>query len=283
MTIDLLKTYPFGVRFHQKGEFNLLQWYTHNDGNHIILGKDETSICKTFQSILKKYPDAEAKEHYRINVVSLSESLELRYAQHIFWTERLNFRWRFAGPLRTYREMGRKLPRLISLCKNPRDEDGKVIQKESDYDSGHSMCVNCIDGFLVKGYTYDSLFERLRAKVFAEEVNSEKRKRSEAPRPTPKRVLYVVTEQPGNHRKGTAVDRVENWESLGEKDHFPTTVHFFFQGERLKIPATVIAAIRAGEDAWKDRKKKDKEEQKIRNQEHKDYLIKQVDTLLEGL
>lgn len=194
----------------------------------------------------------------------------------------MSFRWRFAGPLKSYKEL-KKLPPNISICKNPRDEEGKIIKKESEYDSGHSMCVNCIDGFLVKGYTYDTLYERLREKMFGEEDRKDDRKVSEAPLPAPGIVLYAVTEEPGHHRNGTGVEKVPKWENLKEDDPFPSSVHFFFQGTRLKIPDEVTASIKAGNDFWEARKKKDKEEQKIQNKKFNDDLIKTVDNLLEGL
>lgn len=53
MAIDLLTTFPFKVRFYKKGMFNLLQWYTHGEGNHIILAKDHPTMIMVWLSVLE--------------------------------------------------------------------------------------------------------------------------------------------------------------------------------------------------------------------------------------
>lgn len=282
--MTLVEQFPFRVRVPLKGSFHLLEWNTEGDGSHVIIARTQESLCKTFFTVLKNHCDAEVKCYYQADFVSPSELMEELYARREEDLERLNFRWKFSNPLKYYMER-RKLPAKISKCKKAVDEDGKVIKPEYQGDNAHRHCVNCVDGFLVEGYTTESLYEKLKDKVFKKD-RDERAKRgrvSTAPRPVAKQSLYLVTSDPGHHHRGTAVDEFSGWESIAAGDFYLDNVHFFFQGKKCPTPSAISNAIKTERDSWKEADKRSKEEHKLDNQRHLDKLYAEVEDLVKDL
>lgn len=285
-TVDeLIARYPLRL-LPVRGRHEMFVWYTHNDGHHAILASDEARAVRIFGQAVRKY-GAEPTEYWRIEIVAPPHS----YVERVAKSRHENVLQQFATWVlsvvddvfrpwhneRNYlvRSVHREemLSRFGGLRRCPyvapewfTDEETTDEDREEARRS-HTACQGfCFgEGFLPADGTWEDFWESRRMAMgecetrrtttrsheFADRSSDPTRPiLSNLPPSDPARPLYVVSASFGHHSLGLVIKQVMCDEiSFGDE-------LFFFQGEKLDVPAVATEMIAR---TRKDREAREKE------------------------
>lgn len=146
----------FGIRY-------LLQWWTHNEQNHVIVAESEKALYSVFKHICDKYSDARVDRVLEVELVVPSnqmcqKALEVRRANEVN-----EFISEVTHKIKELMEGGYPLPPQFKRCGNwipDYLEDSEETPVPDSYcTEWHPNCRNCNMGFILVGHTPESLYD----------------------------------------------------------------------------------------------------------------------------
>lgn len=263
---SLITEFPTLVKVPQAREAYLLQWYTQDGGNEVIVASTIDNAVAIFKGLFKRHKGIEPKKFFKAKFVSPPSDLQVKNAQQDFDNMCEQFK-------STLEWMGRSLPKEALTCPShpkPRHPD--------DYrDPEECKVPDCHGGILMTDERFLELcwaeHDRKKAEKAAADAKFTKKyggqtSPSQAPAPVDGTV-YVCESNGGHHCSGVTLEVVGN--SKGNGYGRPEYM-FFFQGQELPLPKGVSlvliedkkAQIQAEKDAKArgvERRKQQKEEE----------------------
>ena len=158
-----MKNHPLRVYNPGSGIRYLLQWWTHNEQNHVIVAESEKALYPVFKHVCDRYSDARVNKVLEVELVAPSnqmcqKALEARKANEInsFCNEVMH-------RIKELMEGGYPLPPQFKRCGNwipDYLEEGEEIPIPDSYcTEWHPNCRNCNTGFILVGHTPESLYD----------------------------------------------------------------------------------------------------------------------------
>jgi hypothetical protein len=145
--------YPHG------GKHFLLHWYCYDERGNIFLARREENIKPAVISISEKYPDAEIRGYYEIEIVAPSKFLCTMAELAVLKEERDIFYYEVLSRLRHVIKAGKALPPPFEVCSNYETDEEDEVRNEWDIES-HYFCKNCKDTIKLTGTSKEELFEK---------------------------------------------------------------------------------------------------------------------------
>lgn len=159
---------PLKVYLAEGGIFYILRWHSHNEGNHILVTRQEKSLKRLLLTLCQEYSDLRVKEAYQIEVVAPSnrmyEKARERDRQNLIQDFMQNVS---AGLHKALDIKGIQLPSIFSRCENFQwrkepwmDEEDFTRPPNSWNQKYHFDCANCTHGFNIVGLSPEEFFEK---------------------------------------------------------------------------------------------------------------------------
>lgn len=251
--------YAFYPGYPEVGPRILLGWYERNEGNHFLMAKTQASIDRMFRAVLKKEPYAEPTKAYVGQIVSPPESLRKKVAENRYDLDLRCFMGWILMEVVEYHKSTGTYPAGYSPCPGYKSEHAydEIGEYELEY---HSSCVNCGGNKALYTGDKDQLFASKASLYNMTMYKPRLAKPSDLTNPpNPDKPLYVMSADFGHHRPGLNLTLMKPDESYGcywkSLDNYPV---FFFQGEEVDRPASVVAIYQdqiLAEKAWKQSQK----------------------------
>jgi hypothetical protein len=241
---DLKVYYPFG------GPHYLIRWYEHDEGHHIILCRNKTSVEAAILPVNRKFGPVKCKEYMKVDIVAPSEEIISAYAKKQFENE-VGLFWQYYGSLaKSYKERFHRLPSKLKNCKkfksrweNPSEDD---LDKKNHY-----SCANCHGGLLPVTGTAEEVFLEHRDAYRKETERSYKQPKSYYPPKEaydPSLPLYRASPNFGHHSSGVDL--------LGTEDLVVVEslqMLFFYQNPEEQDKTSLLKALAEDEKLEKER------------------------------
>lgn len=247
---QLLKDFPLAVGHPSlQGQHLMLNWWSHNEQNHLSVAKTEDQLVTIFERVLadQRSDDAKPVAVWAINVVKPPRWLELRTARLRQEQEIDAFKGWVARSALVLAEAGKPLPPAVTRCPlyRPRRADSEPDQWQAER---HSDCQDCTDGLRFK---LEDFYPRLQQKYRSEMIRFQSgymkiANASRAPVADPKTPLFEARVTTGHHREGTGLIEIK-------KNHsgFFQEVLFFCHATKLEMPKRLLDLAIARDAAWR--------------------------------
>lgn len=238
---QLLGNYPLRVQFPKlAGRYMMLNWWTHNEQNHLTLGKTEEQVAAIYKKLLtdpnSEFKQAEPVAFFQIDIVSPPWDLRVRSARKLREEELRSFSSWVSGAARELIEAGDPLPEGFSKCSNWASRWDDADPPDEFEQERHMACKNCNDGLV---FDAEKLFaEKRRLYLNAPSLvlvvpRLGRGGPSEAPVADPERNLFIATDRHGHHSDGSILEQVMPDEVIGG---YGTPIKFFCHATKLDVP-----------------------------------------------
>lgn len=187
--------YPYG------GPHFLLMWHSHNEGNHLIIGRKQATVETTFHRVLQEHSDAVVKNFLHVDIVAPSLAVCEKYADQrrrmdirIFWDL-------YTWPIDKYKKKHGSLPPKLKECDNYSSQYDEEETLEQDPE--HSSCKNCCRGSAPIDGTLESVYLKHRESFLIKRGPlNDHAQIARAAMPDMDQALYAITTSFGHHREG---------------------------------------------------------------------------------
>jgi hypothetical protein len=287
--MDLLKDYPLVVQFPKlQGQYLMLNWWSHEEQNHVSLAKTEQQIIQIYQRLLddKSYYGAEPVNLYRINIVAPPLWLQLRCARRKMRSERRNFGQWLGDSLR---EMEPSIPAGFTRCSEYRPDERQGYDSSDASDEWNSTrhwgCRNCHNGYRFP-IPLSQLFLKKRdiwLKIISSDIALGLRRASagpsQAPMADPLKPLYAVQNRHGHHQDGTFLLEVGRPEDSGIHDD----VKFFCHADQLPMIPELPKMLKDRDDAWEKERDANRAVDDLKNEAEWDRRMQEIRSVVEEI
>ena len=212
----------------------LLQWSSHDEGSHVILGKSEANVQDVAMHVFKKHNDAKLQSYLEIEIVAPSNKLQELYAYHSRQDGVNNFHQEVVSNMRQIVEAKKKLPPQFAKCTkyDPAEEITDAYSATYYYE-----CRNCKDTIRLVNITpeelYDTYFEawqKLDLYGWGNRKTKDKRVLSQATQANDDEPLWYAYANFGHHADGIVLAEIKLEDAYTFRPHYLSdNVLFFFR------------------------------------------------------
>lgn len=155
--------HPLKVYNPAGGIHFLLQWWTHEEQNHIIVARSESAMQTAFNRIcIEEKPDR-VKCVLKVELVAPSEKLCQEAAVYSKQQNVKNFMNEMVREIEALSRRGKTIPSQFQICTTytPSPSYLEECEELSEYDREyHMQCCNCYSKVILVGYTQESLYDK---------------------------------------------------------------------------------------------------------------------------
>lgn len=233
MTIELVeRPYVPMVAFSETGPHLLLEWWTHEEQSHLIVGRSVSAVAWTFRAVVAKHGLVEVRGYWKAKICGLTPELMTEYDEDFRQDEESRFLIHLANTAVWYEQQNGTLPPGVQRC---------PTCNRDDYDIG---CCKCHRGFVYERPLREIYEDWLVTRPKWEDGGFDERYRPVPDaKPRSKHPIYVVNFDGGHHCPGIVIVNLTKMKR-GERfmGRFTRSL-FFFQGEKIEPPAAIVLAV----------------------------------------
>lgn len=264
------------VFFPNGGKFLMFNWWSYNEGSHIILAHNEASMNSTALRIFNEYNEVEIKEYCEIEIVGppikfSQAAADFDRQQHINIFH-MNISYRLSQAV----ELGLTLPPMFKVC------DTYEFKYDDDYisnevDEYHTYC-KCIEKIRLVNLTPEELFNKYHETWYELTGydyyydDNPKHIISKAIPATDCESLWFAAARFGDHSDGILIQKVhlDDEDNVNRPSYLSNNVMFFFR----KVQELDKTLLQAGIDKIKalDKARQKLEEKSRRDKRKKENL-----------
>jgi hypothetical protein len=261
--------YELRVSYPHTGKHYAVTWYTHNDGNHIVLARTQKAAVDCFLCVFKRERGSiEPKRFIELDIVIPPKEFDIAYRKEVHDSEYACFESYCLGMAKAYEKKNKKLPPGWRRCNEYKpNEDYQADWNEGDKDTKaylkdqHSGCLNCNREGLVYEHDLYQLYLEKRETIKNRGGwiyhHNDKRMVSLSSLKGPEadsRKLYFAKYAPGHHSSGMTL------EEANPENTARIPVGFFCHILNLPRPVEITDVVTNYKETEKAREKRRSEE-----------------------
>lgn len=236
-----MQTFALKTHFNGNGNYKLLQWYTLDRGNHLIIGRTNESILTTLKSIVRKYgsevvlkgyrdiklvyPDKKLLDNWRNDFVKRS----IRFCLSAYVSELKDV----INDDETFLSKG-----FVKCTSYNSDRDEEDLPIDEDDRWRHWECKNCYNGYTYRATQVSfqgdeiALFMRVHERYLGYKLDDNFYPKAD--RASGNKDIWVARADFGHHCSGVYINMIDSsfWNSISPKND----VLFFFYNTEKAIP-----------------------------------------------